>query len=113
MSESLRKHWPERLAEIYDHLLRQFQDDGRADADVLAEKACLCLATVGGGRQIYLPQAHHLRKALRDRRIWHTFNGRNTDQLAVQHQLSRKQIYEIVATERQREINERNYNLFE
>ena len=46
------------------------------------------------------------------RKIWHAFNGRNTDELAVQFQLSRKQIYEIVSAERQREINERNYNLF-
>ena len=39
----MKKHWPERLAEIYDHLFRQFQDDGRDDAATLAEKDLACL----------------------------------------------------------------------
>jgi Mor family transcriptional regulator len=93
-------NWPEGLAETYDLWLALLREQGFAmdKAQELAEKAVTRLAEYRGGRSFYLPKNDSLQRAIRDRDIWHSFNGRNKHQLAKKHNLTTRAI-ELIVTE--------------
>lgn len=105
-----RRVWPHTLAELVDvftdHLERragQPPDQARAKAQDLI----VVLAHHFGGRRLYLPCDKTLRLALRDLQIWRDFDGRNIAVLASRWQLTRQQIYNIIAVQRRRHKNRR------
>lgn len=100
----VREKWPKDLAalcDIYDSELKRL---GVSDADAhrISLTLLLAQANYGGGRMYYMPKGDRLRQAVRDRKIYHEFNGRNHEELAKRHGLTVQRIYEIV--KRQSEI---------
>lgn len=100
-----RRVWPHTLAELVDvftdHLERRAglaRDQARAEAQDLI----VVLAHHFGGRRLYLPCDKTLRLALRDLQIWRDFDGRNIAVLESRWQLTRQQIYNIIAVQRRR-----------
>ncbi|HZJ81620.1 MAG TPA: Mor transcription activator family protein [Guyparkeria sp.] len=75
-------------------LVRRFSLSERA-ASALADEIAAEFRRECGGREIYIPAVN---RDLRNRLICQEFNGRNHDELATQHGLSRSRIYEIVRT---------------
>ena len=74
----------------------------KTGASGLAKDVVRELATYFGGRPIYLPRGDRFNKALRNRAIYETHDGTNVTDLAREHRLSTKQVYEILANERER-----------
>ena len=102
-----RRVWPETLAELVDvfteHLARQGQSRDQARAE--AQDLIVVLAHHFGGRRVYLPGDKTLRLALRDLQIWRDFDGRNIAVLESRWQLTRQQLYNIIAVQRRRHKN--------
>lgn len=100
--------WPQTLADLVDvftdHLQRRKGHSNEA-ARVEAQDLIVVLANYFGGRQVYLPRDEKLRLALRDNLIWRDFDGRNIDVLKNHWRLTRQQIYNIIA--RQRELHKK------
>ncbi len=94
--------WPQRLFDLFEVMraynVRQRVADDHATRDA-AERVAL-IAGYFGGRQLYLPTGETLRRALRDAAIFARFHRVGADALAREHQLTTKQIYEIVAQQR-------------
>lgn len=94
--------WPQALAEIHDVVTAALMPCEVSES-VASAKACTmirALAVHHGGRAFYLPTIYKLDLALRDVRIYAEFNGGNIRNLAENYQLSRQQIYSIVADQR-------------
>lgn len=105
-----RRVWPDTLAELVDvftdHLERR-EGHSRDQARAEAQDLIVVLAHHFGGRRLYLPGYKPLRLALRDLQIWRDFDGRNIAVLESQWQLTRQQIYNIIAVQRRRHKNRR------
>jgi Mor family transcriptional regulator len=94
--------WPEKLVEIYEHLVNDYLKDHPAEiARSMAERAALIMSEVGGGRVFYLPKAEKLKKNFRNNQIWKEFNGRNHENIAKDHNMSVQHIYKIIADYRE------------
>ncbi|MFX6383803.1 Mor transcription activator family protein, partial [Acinetobacter baumannii] len=61
-----------------------------------AREVVLALAVYFGGRPLYLPKGAMLETALLHARIWHEFNGRNTEELADRYRLTVRQVQKII-----------------
>lgn len=100
-----RLKWPEGLAFLAEHteaaLMRLGFDKGPAFR--LANVVLSSLAFAAGGRVFYLPNGDVLQKAMRDREIWHQFNGRNVNELADKYKMTAVHVYHIL--KRQRALN--------
>jgi Mor family transcriptional regulator len=95
--------WPQTLANLVDVFTDHFQrrkGHSNEAAHMEARDLIVVLANYFGGRQVYLPRDEKLRLALRDNLIWRDFDGRNFDVLEKRWQLTRQQIYNIIAHQR-------------
>jgi len=96
--------WPKAMAEMVDVLsasaIRQGVAAKKEDADHLARFVVVTLGHHFGGRQIYLPKGDILDAAIRDKKIWQEFNGKNVVQLAIKYKLSEVAIYKILSQQR-------------
>jgi Mor family transcriptional regulator len=94
--------WPRTLAELTDVLEAHFRRVQRSSSGTRAdaEAVIAVIAEHLGGSTIYLPRGDSLRRALRDLRIYHEFDGRNVKDLARRHHLSTVQIRSIIAKHR-------------
>lgn len=94
--------WPTTLAELVDVLRATFVRRGQSDATALdaAQSVVLAISQHLGGKQIYLPTGERLRAAVRDRRIYLEYNGRNREELARRYQLTTRRIETIAAEQR-------------
>lgn len=93
-----RHRWPRQLADLVDVTAAVFRRRGRT-ADEAVEEArevVLALAVYFGGRPVYLPKGAALEAALLHAQIWHSFNGRNTDELAERHGLTVRQVQKVL-----------------
>lgn len=110
--ESLLQKWPARLIEILDHLEHELNSVVPADkARSVAKLAVLAIASVAGGRPIYLPAASHLKLALRDEHLWEGFKGNNYDALARASGLTESQVRRIVNTQQKLQVAKRQRSL--
>jgi Mor family transcriptional regulator len=96
-----RPQWTALLRDMADvveaSLRRVAQDDPARQAD-----AVVCdLARYIGGKKIYLPDDTRIRRAVRNARIWASFDGRNVADLARTFRLTERQIYSILRKERE------------
>lgn len=94
--------WPQALAELVDLLAVTFMRRGR-DRETALHDAQAVVVAIGqhmGGQTFYLPRGDRLVEAVRDRRIWHEFNGRNTLELARANNLTERHLQRILAQQR-------------
>ncbi|ULU26612.1 Mor transcription activator family protein [Dyella terrae] len=94
--------WPSTLAELVDVLRALFVKRGRSEDDAISEaqQAALAIGEYLGGRQIYLPCGDSLRGALRDRRIYLEYNGRNKADLSRRYGITERRVEQIAAEQR-------------
>jgi Mor family transcriptional regulator len=114
--EALLQKWPSRLVEILDHLEHQLGAELRGTVAPetitrIAREAVLAIASVAGGRPIYLPAASHLRRALRDERLWEGFRGNNYDELCRTTGLTESQVRRIINTQQKVQVARRQRSL--
>lgn len=110
-----RARWPRELAFLAEHAEAAFIRLGsdKLRAARLANAVLTQLAFAAGGRAFYLPTGMILQNALRDREIWHQFNGRNVDELAQHYRLTQMQIYNILKKQRALNVNKYQGSLFD
>lgn len=106
---------PQRLVEIYDELFAYntnrrglVEDDAARDASAQA----ILLADYLGGAVVYLPRGDGLRKAVRDSEAYRRHNGRNTEELAREYDMTTTEFYELIAREKQRRLRKMQGRLF-
>lgn len=94
--------WPTTLAELVDVLRATFIRRGLAEGVALdsAQSAVLAISQHLGGRQIYLPTGERIRAAMRDRRIYLEYNGRNREELALRYGITTRRVEMIAAEQR-------------
>lgn len=106
--------WPERLQTLYAVVLRELQsltfDDNSKHR--LAVSIITAQSHYLGGRELYLPTNKTLKEALRDLHIFNRFRGNNISQLAREHDLTERTIYDILAKQRKIQFNRRQKSLF-
>jgi len=106
--------WPERLQTLYAVVLRQLQgltfDDNHKHR--LAVSIITAQAHYLGGRELYLPTNKTLKEALRDLDIFNCWQGNNIPQLAREHNLTERAIYDILAKQRKIQLKRRQKSLF-
>lgn len=96
--------WPKMLAEMSDVTAAHLETRQNLDAETArtqAQEWIITLAHHFGGRPLYMPKGDSLKQALRDSAIWQEFTGKNVYELAGKHDMSRTQIYRIIAQQRQ------------
>ncbi|OED44057.1 hypothetical protein ACH42_08430 [Endozoicomonas sp. (ex Bugula neritina AB1)] len=111
----LEKHsWPGDLVELADIIQSQLKREGVDDEAIYQqiERVLLAMAFLAGGRNYYLPKSGRIKKALRDKRIYDRFSGRNHRELARQYQLSEQMIYEVIREQAQLHRKRVQHNLF-
>lgn len=97
--EDLPRHrWPRQLADLVDVTAAVFKRRGRSSEEAVdeAREVVLALAVYFGGRPVYLPKGAVLESALLHAKIWHSFNGRNVEELADNHNLTVRQIQKVL-----------------
>lgn len=114
--QALLDKWPSRLVEILDHLEHQLGSELRGTVTPelvsrIAKEAVLAIASVAGGRPIYLPAASHLKRALRDNRLWEGFKGNNYDELSRATGLTESQVRRIINTQQKLQVAKRQRSL--
>lgn len=93
-----RHRWPRQLADLVDVTVAVFRRRGRSVDDAVEEarEVVLAIALYCGGRPLYLPKGTVLESALLHSRIFHEFNGRNTEALADKHHLTVRQVQKVL-----------------
>ena len=107
--------WPRSLADmlsVIQHQLMRSQSLTKDAAYPVARDIMASLAHYMGGRQLYFPRDDRLQRALRDIRIYQTFDGRNHQALADHYGLTTMQIYNIVAQQKKLHISRVQNSLF-
>ncbi|WP_051484707.1 Mor transcription activator family protein [Shewanella waksmanii] len=98
----LKLKWPKNLVDLVCVVDKSLANE-KLDEPLLAEKIIAEISFYLGGRDIYIPKGKPLSDFLRNIRIYQAFNGRNSDDLAVQYGLTCRQINNII--KQVREIN--------
>ncbi|WP_087022458.1 Mor transcription activator family protein [Thaumasiovibrio subtropicus] len=109
--DALQHRWPSSLQSIAELFRFELERSGVTDPHI-ANKLVLSLGHYLGGRDIYIPNGNILKTAVRNIQIWRDFNGRNIEALAVQYQLSERQITSILKEQRTAEVKRRQRALF-
>jgi len=93
-----RRNWPRDLVEIADFVRGELKAAGYEGDELylLIEKVLVGLCFRSGGRGFYLPQADRVKRALRDKRLYDAFDGRNIKALVRKYGLSEQKVYEII-----------------
>ncbi len=110
-----RHRWPRQLADLVDVVAAMFRRRGRGAEQAVdeAREVVLALAVYFGGRPLYLPKGAMLETALLHARIWHEFNGRNTEELADRYRLTVRQVQKIIKQQMRYRRGLRQRSLFE
>ena len=83
--------------QIWDHDSRGKRQHAARRQAFIAVRA---ISRLAGGRSLYIPQGHHLERALRDRALWELYDGNNIDELVSRAGISAVQVYNIIAEQR-------------
>lgn len=106
--------YPENLARIAECLFLVLRDrlpgDAADHARLALDQAELVRAELGGS-QLYLAKGQGFDLGLRDRQILAKFNGRNHRQLAHEHGVTERYIYDIVARRHREDFERRQGKL--
>lgn len=108
------ERWPTVLAEYIDVLRACFRQRGRTDDEALedAQHAVIALGQYCGGRQTYLPTGDRLMTAVRDRRLYLEYCGRNKDELARRYGITERRVEQIAAEQRAIHVRKMQGRLF-
>lgn len=106
--------WPTTLAELVDVLRCVAVRRGRSEEEAIADaqQGALAIGEYLGGRQIYLPFGDRLKAALRDRRLYLEYNGRNKAELAARYDITERRVEQIAAEQRAIHIERLQGKLF-
>lgn len=106
--------WPRTLAELFDVLLAEMGRLGKSEKEAarIARASVIAIAHNLGGRAIYLPRGESVRRAIRDARMWHEHDGRNTQELAERYHLSIRQVYQILSEQKALRMDRKQSQLF-
>lgn len=109
------ERWPSVLAEYIDVLRAVFVKRGRTPDEALedAQQAVLALGQYCGGRQCYLPTGERLMTAIRDRRLYLEYNGRNKAVLAQRYGLTERRVEQIAAEQKVVHVRKLQGRLFQ
>ncbi len=102
--------YPEVVADLAAKFTELFQERGIDKAQELGWDAAILVNTELAGQQAYFPRRHLVSQ--RDRQIYREFNGTNHAYLAKKHDMTERQIYNIVARIRQEEFERNQLGLF-
>lgn len=91
----LKRKWPKNLAVLVSIVDNRLARE-KLNKPLLAEKLITDISFYLGGRDIYLPRGGTLALFLRNVRIYQAFNGRNTHELAMEYQLTTRQIGNVI-----------------
>ncbi len=94
--------YPALISDMYDVIYLALKPELPDDKlHIVTERILLVLlSNVIGGVSIYCPKADSVQRLIRDKDIYHQFNGNNTDELARRYKLSTRHIYNIVKEQR-------------
>ena len=109
------KHaWPGDLVELSEVIRAQLKREGVKDDKVYRqmERVLLAMSFLCGGRNFYLPRGKYIKIALRNKRIYDSFNGKNVNELGRQFNLTPQQIYGVLRKQRQLHRDRIQHNLF-
>ena len=97
-----KSYWPGDLVELCDVIRAQMKREGVEDESAyrMMERVLLGMSFLCGGRNYYLPNSQRVRNALRDKRIYDSFNGRNHRELACRYKLCEQKIYSVINAQR-------------
>lgn len=107
--------WPRDLVELAEVIRAQLQREGVEDEAMYrqAERVLLAMAFLCGGRSYYLPKGERIKKALRDKRLYDEFDGRNVRSLASRYDLSEQKVYDVIRRQRWLHVNRVQPSLFD
>jgi Mor family transcriptional regulator len=106
--------YPDAWARVAECLYLGLRDAGSGEATAQARLAMTLtegLRAELGGSQLYLAKGQNFELSLRDRQILAAFNGRNHRQLAHEHGVTERYIYDIVARRSREEYERRQGKL--
>ena len=109
-----KHYWPGDLVELSEVIRAQMKREGIDDESTyqMMERVLLAMAFMCGGRNYYLPKSDRIKNALRDKRIYDAFTGRNHKELARLFRLSEQKIYEVIREQTQLHRDRIQHNLF-
>ena len=93
---------PQMIVDWVDAVAATYVRAGKTDEDArdLAMRAVIAICELDGGRTLYIAKPDKARDIIRDKRVYHKFNGNNIHALAKQHNLTERMIYNIVREQR-------------
>jgi Mor family transcriptional regulator len=104
------QRWPEAMRQIYAMFKHELEKNGADPKIAIPMLNRICKKF--GGVQLYLPRGRQLESEIMNLSIWHEFKGDNVEELSRKYDKSMQHIYRVVAKMRQREIKNRQPNLF-
>ncbi len=110
MDSLTEKKYPEVVADLATKFTEMFDQRGIDDAKTLGWDAAILVNTELAGQQTYFPRRHLVSQ--RDRKIYQEFTGENHAILAKKHNMTERQIYNIIARIRQEEFEKNQMGLF-
>lgn len=98
-----KHYWPGDLLELSEVIHAQLKREGVEDENCYRqiERVLLAMSFLCGGRNYYLPKGERIKNALRNKRVYDEFTGRNVRELASRYHLSEVKIYQILREQRQ------------
>lgn len=112
--QDLEYKWPQALVTFVDvikHEIKHIPALDESAASQAAYVAVLALAKYQGGHIFYLPKGGLLLDAMRDKKIWDEFNGKNIKALAIKYKLTDPAIYKIISRQRKLHTTKHQLNL--
>lgn len=108
------ERWPTILAEYIDVLRATFLRLGATDQLALdyAQQGVLALGQYCGGRQSYLPTGDRLTTAVRDRRLYLEYCGRNKGELSRRYGITERRVEQIAAEQKAIHVRKMQGQLF-
>lgn len=111
----IKDKWPKMLVDYIDVVAAKFVRDGMAKDDALhlATGAVTAICEAFGGQTHYLPRGDSVKRAIRDKRVWEDFNGRNVHELVRKYRLSEMKIYTILKEQKHLHAKQLHSDLFD
>lgn len=110
----IKSNWPGDLVELSDVIRQQLKREGVEDEQIYRQmdRVLLAMSFLGGGRGYYLPKGDRIKNAVRDKRIYDSFNGSNIHELVRKFALSEQKIYNVIREQRALHLRRVQHNLF-
>ena len=110
-----KSNWPGDLVELSEVARNILEEEGEEEEHTYRqiERVLLAIAFMCGGRTYYLPKGERIRNALRDKRIYDRFDGRNIHTLCREFKLTEQKLYDVIREQRQLHIQRVQHSMFQ